>query len=191
MKIIDGWLDIAERAETENHGGKLLEHRWIRLHDTTGFVGPSIAHLQKPETRASYHLIIGRDGKVYQMVSLALVSWDAGIGEREFQDLQYPNNRGFGIAFENLGEVYVNDEGWHIAEKPWFGATVISLENIDWKSKRAWHSYTKEQLVVGSAIIRLLATEYGISELWRHADINPRKSDTNPTFPLETMRGIL
>jgi len=191
MKIVDHWIDTAVREETVNHGGMLLDHRWIRLHDTMGFVGPSLAHLQDPDTQASYHVIIGRDGKLYQMVPFNLIAWDSGIGEETFQGLKYPNNHGIGISFENLGDITISDEGWFIAEKAWFGATVISMENVDWKARGAWHSYTKEQLVVGAALIRMLVMEYGVKELWRHADINPKKDDVNPAFPLESMRSIL
>lgn len=53
----------------------------------------------RPESKVSYHYLIGRDGMVYQFVSEAKKAWHAGISS--FDGVPFCNDYSIGVSFAN------------------------------------------------------------------------------------------
>ncbi|MBX5448692.1 N-acetylmuramoyl-L-alanine amidase [Thermogemmatispora sp.] len=58
--------------------------RWIIVHGTAGFASAEevVAFFQHPETEASTHYVIGRDGRIFQLVREADAAWGNGVVSR-------------------------------------------------------------------------------------------------------------
>ncbi|WP_052888160.1 N-acetylmuramoyl-L-alanine amidase [Thermogemmatispora carboxidivorans] len=58
--------------------------RWIIVHGTAGFATAEevVAFFQRPETEASTHYLIGRDGRIFQLVREADAAWGNGAVSR-------------------------------------------------------------------------------------------------------------
>ncbi|MBC5622055.1 N-acetylmuramoyl-L-alanine amidase [Butyricimonas hominis] len=158
----------------------LKEPDMIVLHYTAGVSGESSAiYLTRPDVAASAHLVIGRDGKVFQLVPFNIEAWHAGrswyAGRAEL------NHYSIGIELDNLGklrqkgkklfaecgrevpveEVYTDDKG----DVPTF-----------------WHRYTRVQVQVLAQVCRLLQKHYPIKNVVGHSDITTRKQDPGPAL---------
>lgn len=62
----------------------------------------ALARLCTPEAEVSAHYLIGRDGRVWQMVDEAMRAWHAGAGE--WQGRGDVNSRSIGIELDNDGQ---------------------------------------------------------------------------------------
>nr|BBH95057.1 N-acetylmuramoyl-L-alanine amidase [Thermogemmatispora argillosa] len=58
--------------------------RWIIVHGTAGFATAEevVAFFQRPETEASTHYLVGRDGRIFQLVREADAAWGNGLVSR-------------------------------------------------------------------------------------------------------------
>ena len=64
---------------TPNHGGPIVP-QYLIIHYTAGrSAESSVRHFQDPAARASAHLVIGRDGRIWQLVPFNRVAWHAGV----------------------------------------------------------------------------------------------------------------
>jgi N-acetylmuramoyl-L-alanine amidase len=81
----------------------------IVLHcDASAAADSTIAWLQNPASRVSYHFLVGRTGNVYQFVKEADKAWHAGASE--FAGERNCNDYSLGLAFSNThdGEIYTH-----------------------------------------------------------------------------------
>lgn len=177
-----------------NHGGPFDEGLpdCIVLHYTGGSSLQSSAdHLCEPETSASAHLVVGRDGQVIQLVPFDTVAWHAG-------DSSYAGRHGYnryaiGIEMDNAGPLTRN--GNHYTA--WFGRQyareeVVEAVHRNGGPSRFWHAYTEAQIARVREICRLLIGTYTINSILGHEEIAPqRKIDPGPAFPLDKFRQSL
>lgn len=166
----------------EQSGGKLDT---LIIHFTAGRSAETSAKfLARPDVQASAHLVIGRDGAVYQLVPFNLVSWHAGIS-------QYGGRKGFnkyaiGIELDNAGALMKTGNQY----QAWFGkkypeSDVVRATHKNETTPKYWHVYTEKQLEVLTEISHLIAAKYNIKEILGHDDISPgRKTDPGPAFDL-------
>jgi hypothetical protein len=77
--------------------------QYIVIHAMYGNVNGTISHFQDPIQDVSAHYLIGRDGRVVQMVNESDIAWHAG-------DWDY-NVRSVGIEHEDL-QGYLDDPSW-------------------------------------------------------------------------------
>ncbi len=155
----------------------------IILHYTAGRDAESSAkYMAKDDVQASAHVVIGRDGEIFQLVPFDTISWHAG-------NSKYGNRKGLnrfsiGIEIDNAGELDKNN-------KSWFGRKYQESEVFTEKSGKKWHKYTNKQIQVTKNICKLLIEKYNIKMILGHSDIAPgRKKDPGAAFPLNEFKEL-
>ncbi len=147
---------------TGNIGG-MLKAKYLVMHFTAGSnAGSSTAWLRSPKSKASAHVVIGRDGTVIQLVPFNKVAWHAGLSR--WESLVGMNQYSIGIELDNAGRVYKRADG-------------------------KWQTYSSVQLEVARDVAALIMAEYKLVDVVGHDDIAPgRKNDPGPAFPTESFR---
>ncbi len=174
--------------ETPNKGGDLAP-RYLVLHYTAGkSAASSISWLTNPESKASAHLVLARDGRITQLVSFNVKTWHAGLSH--WDGLSGLNGYSIGIEMDNAGPLKKVGDKY----QAWFGTlyaedeVVLAKHKLDDES-RWWHAYTEIQIQKALELAQLLARHYGLKDVVGHEDIAPdRKRDPGPAFPLENVR---
>ncbi|HYC86938.1 MAG TPA: N-acetylmuramoyl-L-alanine amidase [Chryseosolibacter sp.] len=161
----------------------------IVIHYTAGKDAVSSAkYLADPTVQASAHLVIGRDGTVYQLAPFDKVTWHAGLSS-------YGGRKGFnqfsiGIELDNAGPL--TKEGNKFVS--WFKGIypedeVYTGVHRNESSPRYWHEFTQQQIDVCEKICLALIAKYRIKDILGHEEISPgRKTDPGPAFPLDRFR---
>lgn len=179
----DGTPYAFERSP--NQGGE-LEHEYLVMHYTAGKnSAQSVSWLTNSESRASAHLVIGREGDITQLVGFDRVAWHAG--QSEWAGRTHLNGCSIGIELDNAGRLSrVGENRW----QAWFGAEYPAAEVMEAVHKNetapaGWHLYTEAQLDAAVRVASLLVNHYGLKDILGHDDIAPgRKSDPGPAFPM-------
>ena len=161
----------------------------IVIHYTAGRSAASSAnYLCKNDIKASAHLVIGRDGKIYQLVPFDIVAWHAG--KSAYAGREWLNKYSIGIELDNAGPLEkVGDE-----YQAWFGAKykaneVMYATHRNETNPAYWHAYTEKQIETCQLVCELLIAQYGIITIVGHEEIAPRrKRDPGPAFPLDKFR---
>jgi len=184
--------DIATFRESPNHGRQFPPGQpdTLVIHFTAGrSVESSVTTLCNPASRASAHLVVGRDAKVVQLVDFNTVAWHAGVSQ--YRDRVGLNNYSIGIEIDNAGRL-TRTEGGDFAT--WFGmkipaGDVISAVHRNETVAALWETFTAEQIDKVFELAQMLVAQYGIRTIVGHEEIAPgRKSDPGPAFPLDRMR---
>jgi N-acetylmuramoyl-L-alanine amidase len=164
----------------------------IILHYTAGASAESSATwLANPDVKASAHVVIGKDGELYQLVPFDTVAWHAGPSA-------YKNRTGFnqfsiGIELDNPG--FLRPEGSDFIAS--FGGRypadqAIKAVHRNESEPRYWHTYTDAQLETCHALCKALMEKYPIKQILGHEEICPGvKTDPGPAFPLDDFRNEL
>ncbi|MDP2433369.1 MAG: N-acetylmuramoyl-L-alanine amidase [Pseudomonadota bacterium] len=177
-----------------NKGG-VLQPRWLVMHYTAGRSAEgSISWLVNRQAKASAHLVIGRDGKITQLVPFNVVAWHAGASS--WQGVSGLNHYSIGIELDNVGRLD------HIAGK-WVSPLKIVVPDDQVRVARhkndapgtpasGWQTYTPEQIDAAFSVSQALIGHYDLQDILGHDDIAPgRKSDPGPDFPLPSLRARL
>jgi len=165
----------------------------IIIHYTAGKDAASSAnYLCKPEVKASAHLVIGRDGSVFQLVPFNTIAWHAGksayngrIGFNQFS---------IGIEIDNAG-ILEKSGSEYVA---WFGKRypeneVIKAIHRNESKEKYWHCFTEIQIEKVEEICQAIMNKYSsIQHILGHEEISAgRKTDPGPAFPLDKIRDRL
>ena len=152
----------------------------IVLHYTAGTSAESSAlFLTRPDVSASAHLVIGRDGEVFQLVPFNIEAWHAG--KSWYAGRGGLNHYSIGIELDNLGKLRFSGDLF-IAE---CGRVVTPDEvytDCSGDSPTYWHRYTARQIRVLREICTLLEETYPIRDVVGHSVITPRKIDPGPAL---------
>lgn len=194
MKIIDHRLqgDAIKWHESPNRGGKLNNGApdSLVIHYTAGRSAESAVHtLTNPAVKASAHLVVGRQGEVYQLVPFDTVAWHAG--RSSWKGRSGYNRYAVGIEIDNAGRLEPNGNGSFVS---WFnqlyqGEDVIAATHRNESRSTFWHRYTEPQIERVFELCQLLSRVYPVQEILGHEEIAPgRKIDPGPAFPLERLR---
>jgi len=176
-----------EYIETPNTNGKdqLISPSYIIIHYTAGSsIEGSVNWFKNPSAEASAHLVIGRDGRIVQMVPFNQRAWHAG--KSQWGNVNGLNSYSIGIELVNAGRL-VKKQGAFIN---WAGHVIPDDEVIEATHKNDsgsafWHEYTKSQIETAIEVSKTLVPAYSILEILGHDDIAPRrKSDPGPAFPM-------
>ncbi|MGM0498211.1 MAG: N-acetylmuramoyl-L-alanine amidase [Bacteroidota bacterium] len=162
----------------------------IVLHYTAGRNGKSAAnYLAKDNVKASAHLVIDRDGTIFQLVPFDTIAWHAG--RSSWKGRSGLNKYSIGIEIDNAG-VLSKSGNKYVA---WFGKKydaedVIEATHRNESQPKYWHLYTEKQIEVVEELCELLLNKYtGIQNILGHEEIAPgRKQDPGPAFPLDQLR---
>ena len=161
----------------------------IIIHYTAGSSAESsIKTLCDKRTKASAHLVVGRDGSVTQLLPFNKIAWHAG--KSAYGGRTGYNKYSIGIEIDNAGKL-TKSGGQYIA---WFGRVypeeeVVEAVHRNESEPHYWHRYTEEQIERVNDICADLIEAYGISSILGHEEISPkRKVDPGPGFPLDKLR---
>lgn len=162
----------------------------IVLHYTAGRDGRSSAeYLCKPKVKASAHLVLDRDGTIFQLVPFDTIAWHAG--KSQWKGRTGLNKYAIGIEIDNAGILTKAGD----ACVSWFGKKypqdeVIKATHRNEKDSRYWHLFTEKQIDYAEQICEILMDRYpAIKEIVGHEEIAPgRKQDPGPAFPLDKLR---
>lgn len=188
MKITeDHWLEGVTRNEISG-GSTMNVRRFLVMHFTAGATGISSINFWKtPEAKgASAHLVIDRDGKVYQCRPFNKTCGHAGVSSWKDPKtgITYTslNQCSIGIEFANAGD------SENLAKK-YTKLPLLSAKHKNGGSIKNWERYTPEQIQVGIEISKALVKRYNLDDLIGHEDIAPtRKNDPGPAFPMAEFR---
>lgn len=176
------------QRETPNKSGEIIP-KYLVLHYTAGrSAQSSINWMTNPASKASAHLVLGRDGKITQLAPFNIKTWHAGLSH--WDGIKYLNKCSIGIEMDNAGPL--NKVGSKF--QAWFGKEYPASQVLQAKHKledepRWWHTYTEVQLESALELSRLLTSTYGLKEIVGHEDIAPdRKRDPGPAFPLDHIK---
>lgn len=164
----------------------------VVIHYTAGGSADSSAkYLAQNDIKASAHLVIGREGEIFQLVPFDTVSWHAG--RSSYGGRNGLNKYSIGIELDNAGVL----ERVGSEYKSWFGRRyqpndVVEAVHRNDSKPRFWHTYTQAQLEACRQVCSLLIEKYKINLILGHEEIAPlRKQDPGPAFPLDRFRDSL
>jgi N-acetylmuramoyl-L-alanine amidase len=183
--------DAISLVDSPNKSG-LIEPRYLIIHYTAGRdAESSVQHFLDPNAQASAHLVIGRDGRLWQLVPFNRKAWHAG--KSAWLGLDGMNSYSIGIELDNAGRLTQVGTRY----QAWFGVFYPESEVVRARHKNEtadawWHAYTEAQLSVTLAVARLLVQHYGLKDVLGHDDIAPgRKADPGPAFRMASFRSNL
>lgn len=147
------------------------------VHYTACSKDAALSTFLKPNS-TSAHLVIDRDGTVYQLVPFNKQAYHAGYSV--WDNLSGLNGRAIGIELVNFG--------WDVANVP--AAERVTLKHKHkFVTKSQWHSYSNAQLTSLDIVTKLLLSTYDLSRILGHDDISAgRKQDPGPAFDWDRYR---
>ena len=175
-----------------NHGARFENGLpdTLVIHYTAGAsLESSVATLCDPESNASAHVVVGRNGRIVQLVPFDVVAWHAGASS--WGNRTGMNKYSIGIEIDNAGRLTQTASGDFLT---WFGKRIPKKDAVQGVHRNEsqpswWHMFTEQQIERVSALGTLLIKTYGISVVVGHEEIAPgRKSDPGPAFPLDRLR---
>lgn len=190
MKITEHTLDTAT-PDRINGGGPMETRRCLVIHFTGGASGTSsIEHMRRVGTSA--HLVIERDGKIWQCRPFNRTAGHAGVSRwkdpktgRLYVGL---NSCSIGIELANAGD----DAGalkW-AKRQPGFQSMIAKHRNGG--TAKEWEGYPPAQMAVLKEVAALLVAEYNLDDITGHDCIAPeRKEDPGPAFNMQGFRASL
>jgi N-acetylmuramoyl-L-alanine amidase len=169
--------------------------RVIVIHFTSGWSAESsISFWNTPKAKgANAHIIIDRDGTVYQCRSFNRTAGHAGTSQWKDPktDIVHKglNSCSIGIELANSG-----DMGAKTFPKYGMGSLAgkdvptTTLRHKNGGSLTKWEIYPEAQLAACEALTKVIVKRYNLDAVLGHDDIAPaRKDDPGPAFPMERM----
>lgn len=163
----------------------------------------SIRWFQMPESQASAHYVIARDGDVTRMVKLTRKAWHAGNSELDYLGEMTSDANLFTIGFELANCGLLIDDGADIPSDYWYeiGRTLVPYNGPDpvkaclrydngHEVEGWWEPYSDEQLDAFQALLRhlkVIGYHDAAANLVGHEEIHmpfaSKKRDPGPLFP--------
>jgi N-acetylmuramoyl-L-alanine amidase len=186
------WLTGPEIRHRPLPGGASMPiRRALVIHFTAGTTAQnSIEFWETKEAKgASAHIVIDRDGTIYQCRPFNQTCGHAGVSRwvdpktgRQFAGL---NSCTLGIELANAGDS-VPALDW-ARKQPGFASIRAAHRNGGRATE--WESFPNAQLAACTALSQLLVARYKLDDLTGHDCIAPaRRSDPGPAFPLQKIR---
>ncbi len=175
-----------------NQGGAISPSYLVLHYTAGGSLDGSVAHFMRRDAQASAHLVVGRDGRVVQMVPFNRAAWHAG--RSAWKGLRGLNQHSIGIEMNNAGRLNRGADGTYRAcfQDVYPAADVVMARHRNEQAEAYWHAYTDTQVEVVLDISRVLVRAYQLEEILGHDDIAPgRKSDPGPAFPMARVRAAV
>lgn len=165
----------------------LLSADTLVLHYTASGNAMSTAqYLIRGDVDSSAHLIIGRDGRILQLVPFNLQSWHAGISAH--LQRRHLNRYSIGIELQNAGQLHRRNGKYYAWFNKQYPVEEVYTHHLEGRESY-WHRYTPVQLETLDAVVRQLCHHYPIRYILRHSEITTRKSDPGPAFPDRWLEG--
>jgi N-acetyl-anhydromuramyl-L-alanine amidase AmpD len=152
---------------------------------TTEDIEKTSANLKKGESSGFWHIIIGRDGKIIQLVPFNMKAAHAGISPNNLRE-NY-NNKSVGIALQNAGRLNYDGKNYGITNMRNIvpASEVVRLTHKNESEPDYWQDYTDIQVSRAEELCLALMEKFKIIEIIGHDDVAPdRTTDPGPAFPL-------
>lgn len=181
------WLDSAIH-EVIPGGSPMSVRRCAVVHFTAGATAlSSIAWWRKPAAKGtSAHIVIDRDGKIFQCRPFNKTAGHAGISR--WQDpttkVLYKglNSCSIGIELANAGDDV------ELARR-WTSLPLTRAKHRNESVVKEWETYPPAQLSACAKLLAELTDHYDLDDITGHDCIAPeRKVDPGPAFPMKEMR---
>ncbi len=191
MQIVNHML-IKCRTQTAALIGPVITPEIVILHDTASRLEPfNAADYLARTDKASVHFVIERDGKITQQVPTNRRAGHAG--KSSYHGRSDCNAFSIGIEIVNPGKLTRTNGGGAVS---WFGQEfgygAFSLVEMTTKEHGSgtWMPYTVEQIEAVTDLLNALFNSIpSLRDITTHWYVSPgRKTDTNPLFPLESIR---
>ena len=192
-RLLDDDDNPVHFQRSPNQSG-VIQPRYLVLHFTAGRdMDSSVAWFSRRDAKASAHLVIGRDGRITQMVAFNRKAWHAG--RSQWEGISGLNAHSIGIEIDNRGKLDRRADGWG----PWFDPehteppeTVFEAAHPNGGPVCGWQRYTQAQIGATIRASQALVAKYGLIDVLGHEDIAPgRKSAPGPAFPTQSLRAML
>ena len=142
------------------------------------------------QSNASTHLIIGREGKVVQMVPFNRQSFS--MGKSEYQGLTSLNQHVISIELINAGGLRPLRDGNFSSPMNQSIPKEQVIEADGDCDYQYWQTYTPQQLAAVENVCRVLLNHFEIQEILKQSETAPgRKCGPGPAFPMEELRDKL
>jgi N-acetylmuramoyl-L-alanine amidase len=181
----DHWLAQAKRIPLSG-GSAMGIRRFLVIHFTAGATALSSINFWKtPAAKgASAHLVIDRDGTIYQCRPFNRTCGHAGVSTwaDPKTGIRYSglNACSIGIELANGGDAY---------PEKFSKLAPVRAKHRNGGAERNWERYTPEQLAACEAVSKALVKRYKLDDVVGHEDIAPsRKCDPGPAFPMLSLR---
>lgn len=188
MKVMDDhWLAEARRVPLSG-GSSMPIRRFLVIHFTSGATALSSINFWKtPAAKgASAHLVIDRDGTIYQCRPFNKTCGHAGASK--WTD---PNT---GVSYSGLNSCSIGIELANGGDnssliKKWSKLPPFTGRHKNGGPVTEWEQYPSEQLKALEEASKALVERYNLDDLIGHEDIAPsRKNDPGPAFPMQALR---
>jgi len=165
--------------------------KYLVMHYTTGTqIQSTINTFRNSANGVSTHLVIGRDGRVIQMVPFNFAAYHCGSGSWENdRNLNYLS---IGIELDNAGRL--TQIGGHWSARGHIIPDDRVKEAIHWKDNqpRVYECFPDVQLDVAFRIAKALVEHYHLVDIIGHDEISlETRYDPGPLFPLAEWRELL
>jgi N-acetylmuramoyl-L-alanine amidase len=182
MQVLsDHFLETAIR-EVIPGGSPMNIRRFLVIHFTSGATAKSSINFwrSKEANGASAHIVIDRDGTLYQCRQFNVTCGHAGRSEwKGFESL---NSCSIGIELANAGD------DSKLASK-YTKLPLVKASHKNGSTTKEWEAYPEEQLKVCVDVSRAIVARYNLDDVVGHEDIAPnRKNDPGPAFPMQRLR---
>jgi N-acetylmuramoyl-L-alanine amidase len=169
-----------------------LNPRFLVMHYTAGASAESsVSWLCNPAAKASAHIVLGRDGRIWQLAPFNRVTLHAGISH--WAGLTGLNGYSIGIEMDNAGPLKrVGNKFMTSFGRETKADEVLLAAHRHGGGEQPWHAYTAVQIERAFELAELLVAQYGLEEVLGHEDVaRGRKSDPGPAFPLSSLAARL
>lgn len=160
-------------------GLPMRTRRFLVIHFTAGASAQSsINYWKELGTGVCAHIVIDRDGTVYQCRPFNRTAGHAGLSA--WKGLQNLNSCSIGIELANGGDAYPTK----FSKLP-----PTNAKHKNGGAVKLWETYTPEQLAACEVVSKVLVERYNLDDVVGHEDIAPsRKNDPGPAFPMQKLR---
>ncbi|GAB4214037.1 MAG: hypothetical protein OHK0022_51980 [Roseiflexaceae bacterium] len=159
MSTPDGWCPFALRLPSANYTPGNQGRRAVVIHVVEGSYDSATAWLRNPQSRASAHFVIAKDGRIAQLVSINDSAWGNGLGWRDSQWLN-PRNRVVQPTWPDLtpggnpNQYTISIEHEGLFHEPWTQAMYEANNRLlQWIAARYGLSYVAGRTLIGHAAL--------------------------------------
>lgn len=182
MKITsDHWLEGVKRDLIPG-GSAMPVRRFLVIHFTSGASAQSSINFWKTTAAkgASAHIVIDRNGTVYQCRPFNVTAGHAGVSQ--WQGFKGLNACSIGIELANAGDDVALAARYSKFEP-------VTAKHKNGSKPQKWEVYPPEQLAACEEVAKALVARYKLDDVIGHEDIAPdRKNDPGPAFPMAALR---
>lgn len=115
-------MELNREHRSPHHKARATKPTLIVMHASAGKSDAGdLSWIVSPQSKVSYHYLVGRDGEVYELVSPDRIAYHAGVSE--WRGVKHCNAYSVGVSWANRND----------AAEPLTGAQLKSMrELLDW-----------------------------------------------------------